>query len=75
MTSPKGFQVVWGLPDKVKPISNIPKGTKFKLRFRPHSHGKAFVRIKKETLAYDIENRNGEWLLWGPVGVNSWGET
>jgi hypothetical protein len=63
------MRIVWGIPEKVKEIA-IPKGAKLKLRFRPHTHGKAFVRVGNVTKCHHIEINNGVWELGRIVGIN-----
>ena len=59
-----GMRMVFGIPDKVMPIANRPKG-RVRYRFRRQSVARAFFRDENSTRGFIISEpvRGGPWVL------------
>ena len=59
----------------MRPIQGIPEGAKVKIRMRNNDCAKVYVKVNGSVSQYFIKvigtQKDGDWVLFGPLGVNT----
>ena len=60
-----GVKVIWGIPSKILPVTNVPFNfISMKLRFRNKSEGKAYFLTEEGVRAFVLQDVGDHWEPW-----------